>query len=255
MKTYDSSRELSDETWIEVFRKHRAQGANTAYLTGGEPTIRPRLIEAADKIFPSMMMVSNGVIKVDPKIRRRIAVSIDGPEAIHDKIRGVKVFRRVLANIKNDKRVIIGPTLTTTNYRYVAGLVDIARQSGVDGITFSTYTSHRGADDPLLLQGEKLEWTIDQLLKLYRDNKDIMLITPFMLKSWREKKYSKHCYFTGKSFIAYDANLNVKHPCTIGAGVKCETCGCVVPVFAYALKHFDIAAWLAFDRFFPSEYL
>src|SRR5690606_4930481 len=140
--------------------------------------------------------------------------------------------------------------LTTTNYHYVAELVDLARSSGVSGITFSTYTSHRGADDPLLLQGEKLDWTIDKLLGLYRRHRETMLVTPYMIKSWRKKKYAKKCYFTRQGIIAYDANLKVKKPCTIGAGVKCDTCGCVVPVFAYALKHFDVPSWLAFDRFF-----
>ena len=254
-KTYDSAKELSDETWIKTFKEHRARGANTAYLTGGEPTLRPRLIEAADKIFPSMMMVSNGVIRVDPKIRRRIAVSVDGPAEIHNKIRRADVFQKVMANIKNDKRVILAPTLTTTNYHYVSEIVDIARDSGVAGVTFSTYTSHRGQEDPLLLQGEKLDWTINKLLALYRRNKDIILITPYMLKSWSQKKYHRNCFFTGKSFIAFDANLNIKKPCTLGAGVKCDTCGCVVPVFAYALKHLDVASWLAFDRFFPAEFV
>ncbi len=253
-KTNEAHEDLPDEIWLKTFKDHVKRGANAAYLTGGEPTLKPKLIEAADKIFPEMAIVSNGINQISKSIQRRIMISIDGPKEIHNKIRGLDIFDKVVGNIKNDKRVILTPTLSTTNYKYIEDLVRIARESGVDGITFSTYTSHQGIDDPYYLSGEKLDWTIKELLRVYRENKDIVFMTPKIIKSWRDKNYYRKCYFKSSGFVAYDANLKIKKPCTLGAKVKCETCGCIVPVFASALKKMDLKSWFLLDKFFPSEY-
>ncbi|MFC1617706.1 radical SAM protein [Patescibacteria group bacterium] len=253
-KTYDSRQELSEEVWTKTFQEHRRRGATTAYITGGEPMLRPRLVAAADKIFPEVVMVSNGIIKIPKNFERRVMISIDGPEEIHNKIRGQEVFAKIIGNIKNDQRVILTPTLSTTNYQYIEDLVDITREANVDGIAFSTYTSHQGSEDPYYLKGNKLDWTVNKMLEIWRDNKDIVFLTPSVINSWRQKNYSDTCYFKGDDFVAFDANLNIKKPCTLGAGVKCETCGCIVPVYSAALKRFDIRAWFVFDRFFPARY-
>ncbi|OGF67440.1 MAG: hypothetical protein A2Y62_18255 [Candidatus Fischerbacteria bacterium RBG_13_37_8] len=79
-------------------------------------------------------------------------VSIDAPENIHDMIRGGHVFSKIMKNINNDKRVILTPTLSTTNYTIIEDLVEITKESGVEGITFSTYVSHNIVDDPLVLK-------------------------------------------------------------------------------------------------------
>ncbi|EKD49390.1 MAG: moaA/nifB/ppqE/nirJ protein family for cofactor bionsynthesis, partial [uncultured bacterium] len=229
-------------------------GTSTVYLTGGEPTLRPKLIEAADRIFPRMSLVSNGVEEVSRKIRRRIWISVDGPKEVHNKIRGAEVFDRIMANIKNDRRVVLAPTLSATNYHYIDDIVKIARASGVDGVTFSVYTSHRGSGDLYLLEGEKLDWTIKKLLSAWKKNKDIVFLTPSIIKSLYKKSYYRKCYFLRKNIVAFDANLNVKKPCTLGAGVKCRTCGCIVPVFSAALRRGDVRTWLLLDRFFPEKY-
>ena len=176
-KTSKSREELSDKEWENIFIDHKKRGATAAYLTGGEPALRPNVIMAANRVFDELGIISNGTIKIPEFIQRRIFISIDGPKEIHNKIRGGDVFDKIMQNIQGDKRVILTPTLSTTNYTCIEDLVDIAKKCNLEGITFSTYTSHREAADPLLLEGERLTWTVNKLMAVWKKNKELVLLT------------------------------------------------------------------------------
>ena len=253
-KSWDVENELSDKEWIKLFKDHKKRGAEAAYLTGGEPTLRMNVVHAAEKIFPYMGLVTNGTIKVPENIQRRIFVSIDGPRNVHDKIRHAKIFDKIMKNIHGDKRVILTPCLSMTNYRYIDELIQITRGSGVEGITFSLYTASYG-NDPLLLKGKELNWTINKLREVWKNNRDIVFLTPYIINLFKTKKFYKSCYFMKeKYFMSFWPNGDLKQPCVMGPGISCATCGCIVPVMSYALEHFDIRAWFLFDKFFPERY-
>jgi MoaA/NifB/PqqE/SkfB family radical SAM enzyme len=253
-KTRNSGEEVSDEQWEKLFQAHKERGVTAAYLTGGEPALRMNVIVIANRIFDEIGIISNGTIKIPENMQRRIFISIDGPKEIHNRIRRADVFDKVLDNIKNDKRVILTPTLSTTNYKYIDQLIDIAKISNVEGITFSTYTSHRETGDPLLLEGEKLDWTVNKLMEVWNKNREIVLLTPRVINLFKTKEHYKRCFFRGNNFISFDANMNIKKPCTLGRGVNCKTCGCIVPIISYAAERIDIRAWFLLDRFFPEKY-
>jgi len=250
----NSKKALTSEEWTEVFLDHRSKGVSMAFITGGEPTLRPDVIDTADSIFTAMAIASNGVNKITSGINRRIFISIDGPREVHNRIRGADIFDKVIENIRNDERVIIAPTLSMLNYKYVDELVQIARDSNVEGITFALYTSHTDEYDPLLLTGDELEQVIASLHKAWKKNRDIMFITPYIIELFREKEHRHDCFFKGKNFISFNAAMEVKNPCVLGAGVVCRTCGCNVPMISYALKKKDFRAWFMLNRMFPQKY-
>lgn len=253
-KTQNSKEELSDEEWENIFLRHKERGATAVYLTGGEPALRPNVIIIANRIFNEIGIISNGTIKIPKYIPRRIFISIDGPKEIHNKIRRAEVFDKILDNIQDDKRVILTPTLSTTNYKYIDELIDITRKSNVEGITFSTYTSHRETADPLLLEGDKLAWTVNKLKKVWKKNREIVLLTPRIMNLFETKEHYKKCFFRENNFLSFDAKMNIKKPCTLGQGVNCKTCGCIVPIISYAVGRVDIRAWFLLERFFPEKY-
>jgi MoaA/NifB/PqqE/SkfB family radical SAM enzyme len=253
-KGSNAKEELSDEQWREVFTEHNSRGVAFAFLTGGEPTLRLNVIEMADRIFKGLSIASNGVIRVPDKINRRIFISLDGPKEVHNRIRGAEVFDRVIANVRDDKRVILSPTLSTTNYRHIDYLVDLARETNVAGITFALYTSHTTEHDPLMLAGEELEWTIDTLRRSWKKNRDIMFLTPFIINLLKNKEHQKDCFFRGKNFVSFDPRLNKKIPCVLGEGVNCGTCGCLVPVVSHALKKGNFRSWMLINKLFPERY-
>ena len=253
-KSSNSEDELTDEQWKEVFTEHRSRGVSFAFLTGGEPALRLNVIDMADRIFKGLSIASNGTIKIPEHINRRIFISIDGPREVHNRIRGGDIFDEVISNIKGDKRVLISPTLSTINYTYIDELIEITRQAEVEGINFSLYTSHRKENDPLLLTGEHLEQTISKLRDIWKKNKDIVFLTPYIINLLKEKKHHNECFFKGKNFIAFDARIKEKKPCVLGEGVNCKTCGCIVPIFSYALKKADVRSWFLVHRMFPEKF-
>ena len=253
-KSDNSKKELTSEEWTEVFLDHKSKGVSMAFITGGEPALRPDVIDSADSIFTAMAIVSNGLNKINSRINRRIFISIDGPRDVHNRIRGADIFDKVIENIRNDKRVIITPTLSMLNDKYVDELVQIARDSNVEGITFALYTSHSDKEDPLLLTGDELEQVIASLHKAWKKNRDIVFMTPYIIELFREKEHRHECFFKGKNFISFNAAMEVKKPCVMGTGVNCRTCGCNVPMMSYALKKADFRAWFMLNRMFPQKY-
>jgi len=254
MKSLKAEHELSDDEWRDIFTEHKSRGATFAFLTGGEPTLRISVIDTADRVFNGLAIATNGTVKIPDHIKRRIFVSLDGPREIHNRIRGKDVFDKVMSNIRDDKRVLISPTLSTTNYMYIDQLVDITREANVQGITFSLYTSHTQENDPLLLTGTKLEWTISKLGESWKKNKDIMFLTPYIINMFAEKEHHKECFFRGKNIISFDAELREKNPCVLGESVNCKTCGCIVPIASFALKKGNFRSWLMLNRMFPTKF-
>jgi MoaA/NifB/PqqE/SkfB family radical SAM enzyme len=253
-RSLNSSDELSDDQWRAVFTEHKSRGVTLAFLTGGEPSLRLNVIDMADRIFNGLAIASNGVIKIPDHINRRIFISIDGPDEVHNRIRGVDVFDQVLSNITDDKRVILSPTISMTNYRRIDELIAIARETNVEGITFSLYTSLMQENDPLLLYGRELQWTIAKLWKSWKKNKDIVFMTPYIINLFEEKEHHRDCFFRGKNFISFDARLHKKTPCVLGESINCSTCGCIVPMVSYALKKIDIRSWFLLNRMFPEKF-
>jgi len=255
-KSYNGRKDLTSKEWEEIFNKHYREGARSIYLTGGEPFLRPDVVKMADKIFPQVTIISNGTLKMPKDIQRRILVSIDGPKEIHNKIRGVNCFDKIIKNIKGDKRVVLTPCISTSNYKYIKEIVRIAKDAGVSGVMFSLYTSHIGKDDPLYLKEKELDKALSLLEHVRRTYGKFVFITKSMIKAFKEKEYYKTCPMSKANprFLSYYPDLKKKIPCTLGEGVKCETCGCIAPVIPYLLKKFNLDALFMISRLYPPEY-
>lgn len=234
-------KELTDEEWIKVFKHHKNMGINSAALTGGEPTLRMNLIEEAVKIFPSVQIASNGIIKVPRfKVKKQPIywVSLDGREETHNAIRGAEIFHKVTENIRNDKRVLISTTITANNYNEIEDVVKIAYDLGVSGLFFLTYTGYPG--DPLLLtKGKILNRTVKNMLKVMDDYGDFILISKKMLETYITKSHVKNCMMRAGTVRCYYPNGQRKF-CVMGNSPKlCANCGCIVPVASHALSTLD----------------
>lgn len=134
---YSCRSELCVEELRKIFQRYKDNGASSVVLTGGEPGLRLDVIQAAWEIFGTgCVIITNGMISIPKHIKTRIFVSLDGGREVNKKIRGVDIFDQVLANIKDDDRVVLAPTLSKLNIGEIEELVAIARASGVK-ITFS----------------------------------------------------------------------------------------------------------------------
>jgi MoaA/NifB/PqqE/SkfB family radical SAM enzyme len=87
---------MDDQTMLEQLRllrdKHHIE---SMLFMGGEPMIRRKLVLEAVKLFESSSIVTNGTYGIPSVPGHLVTVSLDGPEALNDPIRGEGVFLRV----------------------------------------------------------------------------------------------------------------------------------------------------------------
>lgn len=117
-------------------------------ITGGEPFLRKDIIQIMEYIESKALeysLVTNGTL-IDKEIAHKlvklnpcsITFSLDGPEQIHDKIRGIKgTFKKVIKaihSIKNtsDIPININCVITPLNLNYLEEMIDIAKDLNVD---------------------------------------------------------------------------------------------------------------------------
>ncbi len=145
-------------------------------ITGGEPLLRADLFDVLGKISDSrgeIYLLTNGTL-VTQKTAQRLAeqgvrgvqVSIEGPETIHDRIRGQGSFSKALTGVEHLLElgvvVTLNATLSRINGDYLADFVEIASKLGVQRLGFSRLVpAGRGAG----LLAEMLE--AEEVKKLY----------------------------------------------------------------------------------------
>jgi MoaA/NifB/PqqE/SkfB family radical SAM enzyme len=128
---------------FDLVKEISTEGYNTGYrhfhVTGGEPLLWDGLFDLLDYVFElgykTVFLNTNGTL-LTGDINRRLAeydgltisVSLQGPEALHDRIRGAGSYRRTLLGIEKALDECIGLIIFTTTGRRLlpelAGFVD-----------------------------------------------------------------------------------------------------------------------------------
>lgn len=232
---------LEAEQWREIIRNtfkklHMLQ----VIVAGGEPTLRPDLLQVfAEELPNKFCVVSNATFPL-PYFKGQIAywISIDGPEHIHNFIRG-PTYNKIRENVASfveqhgQKKIWIATTINSFNYKYVEDIVrdwnDLAYE-----IAFQFHTPF-STNDPLWLPyGEERNAVIKKIIDLKKEYNGFIAnnvkqlnmmkapwggvgTTPVRCPTW--------------AILALDHLGRVKKPCCIGSGkddsIKpiCERCG------------------------------
>jgi len=149
-------------------------GVRILILEGGEPllwrdrgrTIYEAVIEAR-KRFPSVCLTTNGTLPWDGLPVDRVWVSLDGPRAVHDGIRGEGVFDRVLSNVERygRDRTFVSTTVNRMNARTIPEMLSIVRGK-VRGVTIQFHYPYNGLPDDLYLGPDERAPLLDELIRL-----------------------------------------------------------------------------------------
>jgi Fe-coproporphyrin III synthase len=240
-------RALSVDEWVtllEGWKRTRSRWEFPFFQcswVGGEPLLRPEVIERCRKFFRYNLVVTNGTLPLPDWPDVDFYVSVDGDEEIHEDLRQCKgIYRKIKQNIlaRGPGRVTVSYCITRQNAHCIERMVEEwAPIAG--GFTFDFYTPTEGKDDPLWIPLQERDAIIDRLFALRRAYPDSLKVTEPALRlmvSDTAATVTKDCLFAKKAF-AYTALGQPKEKCMMGAKADCSRCGCIVPFYLHSLTH------------------
>jgi Fe-coproporphyrin III synthase len=244
----ENDQDLSAERWREIIKEtFKKQHIYIVTLVGGEPTLRPDIIQVFCEEMPRRVcVVTNGTYPLKRFENLYFYwISLDGTEAVHDRIRGRGSYAKTKQNILDYskgpsrhgkpawKDIWITMTINSVNYNSITDLVEEWRGK-VNKIGFQFHTPFI-KDDPLWIPfGERRSKMVDNIIELRRKYPDFVIngekqlslmkgnwggvgTIPVQCPSW--------------AILSLDHMGRVKQPCCIGSadskGLKpiCEQCG------------------------------
>lgn len=177
-----SESELSTDKWFKIIENLKSIGVKSVVLVGAEPLIRKDIgdiIAYIKKQDIRCLLITNGTLLNKEKARflvenqvDKIAVSIDGPQEIHDKIRGVNgVFKQTTTGIRNLvaarndansllPKIEIHTTICSLNVRSLDSLVAISKELSVDSVSLQHLSEiEQDIIDATILDSQKIAST------------------------------------------------------------------------------------------------
>jgi MoaA/NifB/PqqE/SkfB family radical SAM enzyme len=240
--------DLSPEDWRKTIRStFKKQKLFVVTLVGGEPTMRPDIIDVfCDEMPRRICVVTNGYFPL-----RRIKnlyfywVSLDGTQKAHDAIRGKGSYAKTKSNIleyidgppRNGKPawkdIWISMTINSINY---STAIELAEEwiGKVNKIGFQFHTPFMKGDPLWLEFGQLRNDLVDRLISLRKRHPD------FVINSEKQLSLMKGNWGGNGSIpvqcptwaiLALDHSGRVKQPCCIGSADAqslkpiCEDCG------------------------------
>lgn len=135
----NKSPELSTDEVLKIIEGFSLRGTKIIKFTGGEPLLRDditELLNCAHDVGMASILSTNGILfpeKADEiKKLDTVSISLDGPQDIHDYIRGKDSHQKVLEALKVAKKkktsITISTTLNSLNVRSIGYVLSIAEK-------------------------------------------------------------------------------------------------------------------------------
>lgn len=221
-----ASEEMTKEEIFKVIDELEKMGTRVIIFSGGEPLLRDDIGEIINysrskKIFTGLTTNGDLVERKIGEIKNlnMLKLSLDGPQQIHDFLRGEGSYDKVMEAIRAAKKIGMPVKLNTTLTKYNIEAIDFLLGKAAELNTQVKFqpVSHvhaMGRDISALLPGEdKYKETISRLIRLKKHN-------PYIINSVSALKYlytlpqSKkiNCY-AGRIICCIGADGNVA-PCS-----------------------------------------
>lgn len=241
-------KELSVEEWRSIARNlFKKNHIFYVTLVGGEPLMRPDVIQAFCEEMPRRVcVVTNGTFPL-----KRFDglyfywISIDGNEEIHDKIRGKGAYSKTRKNIldyikgpdRNGKPawkdIWLSYTVNSLNHMVIDEVVEEWRGT-INKIGFQFHTPFMKGDPLAVPFGEKRNKIVDHLIELKKKYDNFVINSVKQLEIMKEKwggVDTTPIKCPTYAILAVDHMGRVKQPCCIGSADPnaqkplCEECG------------------------------
>jgi MoaA/NifB/PqqE/SkfB family radical SAM enzyme len=240
-------RALGVEEWVTLLESWKRTRSRWEFpffqcsWVGGEPLLRPEVIERCRKFFRYNLVVTNGTLPLPDWPDVDFYVSVDGDEEVHEDLRQRKgIYRLIKKNVQTRTRdkVTISCCITRQNAHCIERIVEEWSPLAA-GFTFDFYTPMEGKDDPLWVSPPERDAILERLFALRRTYPDSLRVTERalgLMASDTAATVTKDCLFARKAF-AYTALGEAKEKCMMGAKADCSRCGCIVPFYLHSLTH------------------
>lgn len=241
---YEVERELTDEEWIDKLEELKDTDFPFYQCSwiGGEPLLRKDLIERCMKYFKSNLVATNGTIPLPDWPDVNFYIAVDGPEEMHDEIRGKGCYAKIKKNAdRPDLKIIVSMVVNKINHTGIERFLEEWSDTAVKGCLFQMHTPVKGLqyNDELWPGWELRDRIIDKLIRLKEEKYGDFIGVPTyvleMMKSDRCREITRNCLFRQETFCL-DPQGRRKRPCMMGPLADCERCGCVLPFHLKALE-------------------
>ena len=162
-------KEMTLDQIVSILDEMAAMGTQTISYSGGEPMLRQdigQILEETAKrgISTEMNSTGTGIPEHMAQLKHLdfLKISLDGPEEIHDLVRGKNSFRHAMAAAEaakaNGLRFIFSTTLTKYNIKEIDFLLETAKKFDTL-VAFQPLKSlYRGVKDVNVLASEKKDY-------------------------------------------------------------------------------------------------
>jgi len=240
--------DMSMEDWKKIIKeKFNKQHIFVTTLVGGEPTLRPDIIEVFCKEMPNRVcVVTNGTYPLKQYDGLYFYwVSLDGTEEVHDTIRGKGAYEKTKKNILDYtagpgrrgkpawKDIWITMTINSQNYMTVEDLME-EWHGKVNKIGLQFHTPFVKGDPLMLPFGELRSSVVDKIIAMKKKYPDYV-VNPVSQMSLMKGNWggvgTNPVQCPSWAILSLDHMGRVKKPCCIGsADAKslkpiCEECG------------------------------
>ncbi|HKU49127.1 MAG TPA: radical SAM protein [Nitrososphaera sp.] len=240
--------DMTVDDWRRIIRDvFNKQHIFVTTLVGGEPTLRPDILEAFCEMMPQRVcVVTNGTFPLKRYDGLYFYwISLDGTEKVHDSIRGKGAYAKTKQNIMDYiagpprrnkpayKDIWITMTINSLNYHTVEELTE-EWKGVVNKIGFQFHTPFTKGDPLTFPFGEERSKVVDKIIELKKKYPNYVINSPkqisLMKGNWGGVGTTPvQC--PSWAILSLDHMGRTKQPCCIGSadskGLKpiCEDCG------------------------------
>lgn len=241
-------RDLSPEGWIKVFEELKKRHVVSMTYLGGEPLLRPRIIEIGRTYFPLNVVITNGTIPFPVWNDVIFGVSVDGTKGMHELVRGdyfhgmqyERIRSHVLQGVEKRLKIYALMTISHLNKHNIVDFIEEWQATGISGVILDFYTPMKNnRHDDHWIELKERDHVIDLLIKLRkRYGRFLPWNTPRMLSTMLSTNCGQHTQncrrYSSKARLHFNSRGRSLHPCVMGreseteADIDCDRCGCIV---------------------------
>ncbi len=175
--------ELSTKELFGIIDQLAEMSVNEIFFTGGEPLMRSDIVDILHYTFSKgirILISTNGILlgerflsKVQDVDFKLFQISLDGPEQVHDSIRGPGKFKRTIKALKLassclKRNVAVGTVLSSRNADCIGQTMELAYEAGANVFALMILIVSGRATQVLDPSALQLTSALDDIFKVYR---------------------------------------------------------------------------------------